>query len=192
MIRERFACFALRLTTIQGHELAAGGICIRGTEESWKERFLSLVDIEIKTDNMYDIDFELAKALCMIGDKTLIVSGATLRIDAMSDQQGRAGGVVGSPRMSIESAGEEAECLPYGFSLYALPGGPGLAAHTSEEEVEKQLKRIVECGFSEMAFQSIIEEGNADAGILVYDGTGASAEGIIAVFDGEKSNYIRL
>ena len=86
--------------------------------------------------------------------------------------------------------------LPDGFSLYTLPGGPGLAAIGSEETVKDTLEKIkaaADKGFlqTEMIVKTLQEAG-LNTALLVFDGTGAYANGYTGVLAAGKYQYASL
>ena len=163
--------FAVKIVTRQGYRLAAGGICLAGFSTAWEHTFNALADLVIEEHTLLGIDDCLARALTALGDETLILAGASLNAGDLPE--GRTGGVLGSPRETIQSADGSCDDLPDGFSLWAAPGGPGLAARGTEEQ---------------MLYRKLLENG-LDTGLLVLDGTGRDAHGFFMAFANGAMKY---
>lgn len=188
----KYEGFAIKLVTKQGYQLAAGGICLAGFSAVWQHKFEVLADIFIEEHTLLGIDYCLAKALSAIGDQTLLLAGASLDTGDVLEALERTGGVLGSPEEAIQSADGSCDELPDGFSLWAIPGGPGLAAHGTEEHIKCFFKDTDLLGSDQWEpariYQKLLENG-LDTGLLVLDGTGRDAHGLCMAFANGVMKY---
>lgn len=183
--------FAVKIVTRQGYRLAAGGICLAGFSTAWEHTFNALADLVIEEHTLLGIDDCLARALTALGDETLILAGASLNAGDLPE--GRTGGVLGSPRETIQSADGSCDDLPDGFSLWAAPGGPGLAARGTEEQIRRFLEGTNLLGGvrrrgPQLLYRKLLENG-LDTGLLVLDGTGRDAHGFFMAFANGAMKY---
>ena len=144
---------------------------------------IRLEALDVPSQDIYEIDRRLAEKLADISGPGHLIAGASWDAGVPLPKRVRTGGVLGCPDREIASAAGEVEALPEGFSLFALPGGPGLAALAPEERTKRVLQRIQAEGFpDEAAILSILFESGISAGLLVFDGTGAAAYGYVLAF----------
>lgn len=185
-------CFAVILKTSDG-PLAAGGICMKGCRDYWIDRMSALSRLQAKSHDIYEIDACLAAEIAKLSDSTLLIAGATWKLDIQLPYEVRTGGVLGSPASDIVSADGAAESLPEGFSMRALPGGPGLAARAPEEVTWRVLQAVIDMGaHDDTAIMEIMKEAGIREGMLIFDGTGYRAQGYILVFSEEDRKSAKL
>lgn len=191
----RYEGIAVRLVTRQGYPLAAGGICLAGCGGIWRRRFARLSELSIEDHSLYGIDYALAAALEELGDETLVLAGAAVDTGDKFEEWERTGGVLGSPLEKIRSVAGSCDKLPGEFHLWAAPGGPGLAINGGEDCLRRVLERtgLLENGPAEplQVYQTLKEEG-IETGMLVLDGTGRNAHGLLMAFAGEGMEYKTL
>ena len=209
--------FAVRLTTWQGYALAAGGICARGAAVYWKERFRALATVHAAGD-LYAIDRALAEKLRCLAEASLIVAGCTLDAQLPLPPGARTGGVLGCPHLPAKSAAasvsestpgstpgsmpdsmpdsmkDACERLPHGFSLYAVPGGPGLAALTEPEATRRVMTNLQALG-ADAPLPDItrcLASSGLETFLYVADGTGPGARGSLVAASAGSVLTIRL
>lgn len=186
---------AVKMITDQGYALAVGCICLPGTSGFWAERFQILKKLKIAKDDIYIIDYVLARALKIISNESLLLAGCTLDTGAALSPKESTGGVLGCPQNDICSAAGESEILPDGFSMYSAPGGPGLAAQADPITVEGTAKAIQMLGRDRADGRKILEllkSAGIDTCLLVCDGTGSQAQGCLAALSPAKQEIIYL
>lgn len=174
MDRLKFEHVTLQLKTLEGCALAVGGICLPGTKEHWAQKLKQLQSLQFDGCDIYKTDVVIAEAIKTLSDQTLLVAGCTIDIGMELPDGVSTGGVLGSPLEGISSASEEAEFMPGGFSLYTVPGGPGIAAQASPEAVRRMgisLQKL-EKRVPEKVLMQLLQDSGFEAGIVVYDGTG--------------------
>lgn len=187
MSRAEYESFVVKLVTRQGYPLAAGGICLPGFAKRWRRRFELLTELRVGDHSLYGIDFALARALAELGNESLVLAGATVDTKDVFEAPERTGGVLGSPSEKIRSANGSCESLLEGFHLWAVPGGPGLAASGSEETLQGFAERTGLFENRQVAPSHIyreLKEAGLETGMLVYDGTGQNAHGFLMAFAG--------
>lgn len=190
----RYGAFSLRLITGQGYPLAVGGLCPPGSEPAWTALFRQMTHLELNDLGPYSIDYALASKLVELGDGRLPALGATVRVtDAAFSPGQRSGGVLGCPQAGIQSSPGKEEPLPDGFSLYTLPGGPGLLALADEAVVKEAFAKVTSVPKPDTErFLSCFRRLRIPAGILVFDGTGDHSFGYLLTFAGDTWSAVWL
>ncbi|MBF4693935.1 hypothetical protein [Fusibacter ferrireducens] len=185
---------SLKLETKEGYRLAIGGICLAGTQEYWKEKFTELTQVQICRDNIYMIDYTIATALRDLAEASLYFVGCSLDTQGKLNDNERTGGIVGCPNEPIESAASCCEIFPNGFSMYSEPGGPGMVALADPEitmQVVKKIKSIKEKELEQEVLK-VIQQSGIDSFILVFDGSGDRAQGMLIVSVSNAMTIISL
>jgi len=185
----QYECFAVKLFTNQGYPLAAGGICTAGFAVAWRNRLQALRSLSICDHSLVGIDRTLAEALQELSDDTLLLVGASVDTGDAFGETGRTGGVLGSPVEEIRSATGNCDALENGFHLWAEPGGPGLAADGEEAVIRRVLMQIQSLKSklrSTQHMEQILHAYGLRTGLLVFDGTGKHAQGLVMAFADRK------
>lgn len=194
-LKKVYESVALQMITNEGYALAVGCICMRGTSGFWAERFQILKKLKVAKDDIYNIDYVIARALQIISNESLLLAGCTLDTGSALAPEESTGGVLGCPRNDICSATGEREVLPDGFSMYSAPGGPGLVAQADPIIVEHTARAIQMFGRDRADSRRILELLNSagiDTCLLVCDGTGSQAQGCLAALSPAKQEIIYL
>ncbi len=185
---------AVRLATEEGIPMAVGGICRFGAGAYWRERFLALKTLRMSGDDLYTIDYNLACAIQALAEDSLLIAGGTLNTMADLSLGESTGGVLGSPRETIGSSPNTSEKLPEGFSLYTVPGGPGLAALADEAATMRAAMAVKALGknLSNAAILNCMRAEGIDTFLLVFDGSGPQAIGLLVAGSRGKTEAISL
>ena len=189
-----YSCFARRLVTAQGYRLGVGGLCPAGRAADCAAALAPLAALELSgREDIYQVDYLLARAIQTHAPQELAVAGATLATGQRLPQGARTGGVVGSPREEIASAGEALEQLPQGFCQCAIPGGPGLVAQAAPEAVAQaleELRRLKPPSRREVL--AILARAAIPTALVVYDGTGSGAHGFLLALAAGRAESVEL
>ena len=192
---KQYEAFAVGLVTNQGYPLAVGGICLPGYAAAWRWKFSQLADLVIEDHSLYGIDCTLADALTNLSDESLLIVGASLDTGDSFGIEERTGGVLGSPQRKAQSAERDVDELPNGFQLWTAPGGPGIAVQGREADLETFLNNVglLDGKHPEplTVFRELKQVG-LETGLLVLDGTGASASVFLMAFAAGKTEYVEL
>ena len=175
--------FVVQLLTRCKTPLIAGGLCEVGYEAQSRRDLQSLTEIEFdESDSIYDIDYNLAKAVRESCGKYVWAVG----VSAVYAVHGgnatnaiRTGGIIGSPHMEIASANKQVEHIGNGLIMRAFPGGPGCIAMCDDTNIlasfdasaYKQTEKAE-------ALASHLREQNVETFFIVTDGTGQGATGM--------------
>ena len=183
----RYECVTEALTTADGYRLAAGCICRKQASGEIRAELKKLSEYRVRGKDLYAIDFDLAARLGEIAQMSGIAAGCSLQVtDALLPPGTTTGGVLGDPAEKPESSDEDIVDLSENFYMYAVPGGPGLAANAFGETVRQALEDIRELGFegiSEERFRNTMRKYGITVALLVYDGTGNGRHAKIAAMD---------
>lgn len=194
MTSAKYEKVAVKLKTREGYLLAIGGICLAGTQKYWEEKFSELIEMHICCDNIYMIDYTIATALQGLSEASLYFVGCSVDTQKKLNESERTGGIVGCPNEPIDSASSSCESFQNGFSMYSEPGGPGMVALADPEQTERVVKKIKALKGKDLKNEilEVMQQSGIDIFILVFDGSGDTANGMIFVSVTDSMTIISL
>ena len=170
--------FWQQITTRCGTKLLAGGLCQAGCEEQSRRDLHNLSCIEFRdSDDSYDVDFRLAKAVRECCGDYIWAVGVTA---AIPDMPHSTGGVIGSPRADIACADARTEYIGNGIYVRAFPGGPGLAAMCADKAILESWD-FGDCLARQKvtALAEHLRGHDVDTFFVITDGAGLGAQGML-------------
>ena len=193
-VRDAGRCggFWQHITARCGTKLLAGGLCRAGYEKQSRRDLHSLSCIEFReSDDIYDIDFRLAKAVRECCGDYIWAVGVTAAVPNIPH---RAGGVIGSPRVDIAGADAGTEYIGNGLYVRAFPEGPGCAAMCADKSVLENWD-FGACPSNQkaIALAEYLRGHNVDTFLVIADGTGIGAQGMLILeIQGERLAQLSL
>ena len=183
--------FTLHLSTCCGTPLLAGGLCIAGYEEQSRRDLLRLSEIKFQQDdNIYDIDFKLAKAVRESCGTHVWAVGVSAALPGVAH---RTGGIIGSPRMNTASATATVEHIGHGLYMRTFPGGPGCVALCSKENfLESWEAGAYTQAERADALANYLSRHDVKTFFVVADGTGPQANGIFILEAQGKRSVLKF
>jgi hypothetical protein len=178
--------FLVQKTSADGHPILVGGLGDIGVTLQVEQAYKALEKLHFKNSkDGYAIDYILAKAVAGLSPRDVFVCGATVWIDGVWE---RAGGVLGSPRASIESSAQNVEEIGNGLILLTRSGGPGIAFTGDLAQgiyIQKRLEEIASPLQYILQARALLEKENVNY-MIVADGCGEGGYPMIEVMDGKK------
>ena len=131
-----------------------------------------------KNDDIYDIDFRLAHAVQQCCDNYVLAVGISA---ALPNIPYATGGAIGSPHMKIASADACVRSIGNGLCMRAFPGGPGCVAAVHQKALEYWDYGLHPPEVRAGALARHLRDYGADAFIVVSDGSGPAAKGVLLI-----------
>ena len=173
----QYGGFSIRIVTMCGTPLLAGGLCEPGYEKQSLRDLskLSLLDFRIKGD-IYETDRQLAEAVRQCCGYYVLAVGLSA---ALSYTGFNTGGVIGSPRDVVKDADTFTRYIGNGLNLRAFPGGPGCVAAAERDVIEGWDYESYPPDKKADSLAQHLHNHGAVAFIVVSDGTGEAAQGSV-------------
>jgi hypothetical protein len=177
--------FKFSSNTFEGYPVIGAGICDIAKREEVLNAFSRIDKIALGVDSEskpFSIDQALKEKIAAISPD--YISGLALSIK-VPGASGPTGGIIGNPVLKGTSADGTIECIGSGYCVASLPGGPGLMIKGRESIAKNIFTNIVLGENKLIAYYRITEEferNNIDIAIIIKDGTGAEANGMIMTY----------
>lgn len=184
--------FIFRRQTCEGLSLCGAGICASEDCAKADAVIAALTHLRVgNTVDPFDLDCRLAEYVADICPESILAIGLSLDVPGAS---GPSGGIIGNPRVTIESADGRATDIGHGLSLVALPGGPGIVVLGTPGDAERVLCPVCGAGTDYTVIPDLIRHIQG-AGIAlamaVADGSATRCTGGVATLDNGKIQVLR-
>ncbi|MDR1731678.1 MAG: hypothetical protein LBR61_06240 [Synergistaceae bacterium] len=172
---------------------AAGGFCQSGTERLCEEEMRRLEHLNLSScRDLFLLDKKAAEAVQERAKSFIYAVGITFRHPEICASTG---GVLGNPNREGRSSEGTTEDIGNGFSMFSHPGGPGVVIRGDAETLEP-LARMSFNGLkggkkAEIA-EAVLRENAVEVYMILTDGTGPDAEGILRIRAGRRNIRYRL
>ncbi len=177
--------FTLSSKTMEGYPVIGAGVCDVIYKERVNKSFSKINEINLNLkdpDNLYETDYLLNGKIGSLAPD--YVHGLVLSIDAFNIQ-GPTGGIIGNPNNTGITADGLCNSIGNGFSIIALPGGPGMLIEGTPNLLKSIFTNIV-LGqnrlVSERRIMLELRNNNINLALIVTDGTGECENGMILTY----------
>lgn len=191
----RKVIFSFSTHTLEGYPIIGAGICdiIHRKEALNIFSDINKISLGIKgLNDPFNIDYLLREKIAKISPP--YVFGLALSIE-IPGAIGPTGGIIGNPFFQGETANGLSQDIGNGFSVVALPGGPGLLIQGDKGKAKNIFTNIV-IGESRLVSTKHIKQEFVNNGIelalIVTDGTGTKKPGTILSYENKKINKLRI
>lgn len=183
--------FAVEISLPGQGRMAVGGLCDSAARRTVQALCRALTPPCLPGQDPLGIDRALAALLDTFPSEGIYAAGASAAIPARQTADfWRSGGVIGLPGSSHQDAGGALEELENGLYLYAAPGGPGFAVSAPWSHAQRLAELAGRQPGRELlpALRALAPEGY----LLICDGTGMGAQGLLAAGAGEEELLLPL
>lgn len=186
--------FSILVQTVEGYPMAAGGLCTKGYADFWKERFSLLSNLVFYNSDIFLLDYIIADSIKTLASPSLLAAGCSVKARSLRKSNMTSGGVIGLIQEDISSAEDTIYTVDSRFTVGNFSGGPGFVLFGSESAptVKKDEVTPVFSEDDDICMLESLSELGAECGIVVSDGSGASAKGCLFVFDEKHREMLYL
>lgn len=181
--------------TLEGYPIIGAGICDIIHRKQALDIFSNINKISLGIKDLndpFEIDYLLKERIAKTSPP--YVFGLALSIE-IPNAMGPTGGIIGNPFFQGETANGLSQDIGNGFSIVALPGGPGLLIQ-GDKGIAKNIFTNIVIGENKLiSTKQIIEEfikNGIDLAIIVTDGTGTKEPGTILSYENKKIKKLRI
>lgn len=180
-------CFYLRIHSMDGCEIAVGGLCDGGRGGDAGKRYKKSGDFLFgQSLDGYQIDKNLYDRLSALTPPYVRALGASIHVPGVTIP---CGGIVGDPFDVPAAAPGKMVKLKNGAVVAAFPGGPGLLMFCGEEEFLPMFQILYDekrTSDEKISFLLPILSGKKYPYLLVADGSGPGARVFLSAGDERK------
>ncbi|MGN9165453.1 hypothetical protein ACTNDY_09295 [Tissierellaceae bacterium HCP3S3_D8] len=191
----RKVIFHFSTHTFEGHPIIGAGICdiIHGKQVLDISSSIDNISLRVRDlNNSYEIDYLLKEKIAKIFPTYVL--GLALSIE-VPDAIGPTGGIIGNPFFEGKTANGLSQDIGNGFSVIALPGGPGLLIQ-GDTGIAKNIFTNIVIGENRLiSTEKIVREfknNEINLAIIVTDGTGIRESGTILSYDNGKIEKLKI
>lgn len=187
--------FTFSSKTFEGYPVIGAGICDMIYKEHSIQSFsqINKINLGVKDlDNPYEIDDLLNSKIGSLAPE--YVHGLALSIHVFN-AQGPTGGIIGNPNNLGDTADGLCNSIGHGFSIIALPGGPGMLIEGSRDVLKSIFTNIVLGQNRLVSMKRIMAElknNKINLALIVTDGTGKGENGMILTYYHDRMEKLEI
>ena len=187
--------FTFSSKTMEGYPIIGAGICDIIYKEYAIQSFshIGKINLGVKDlDDPYEIDYLLNSKIGSLAPE--YVHGLALSINVFN-AKGPTGGIIGKPNNLGDTADGLCNSIGNGFSVMALPGGPGMLIEGGTDILKSIFTNIV-LGqnrlLSRKKIMAELKNNKINLALILTDGTGKGENGMILTYHHDRMEKLEI